>query len=150
MRMLRGCYSRPARASVPRWPIGKGRTPSRPWSTKRCDVGYRRRHPGRAGDRSVWRVRRVDRRAVNPYSRVWRAADAVMALLFTFAALLQVNDPDPVRWFTIYALAGLACELSVLRRLRWAFPALLCVAAVAWASTIAPRVVGRVPFRDMF
>ena len=91
-----------------------------------------------------------DYRAVSAASRAWRAADAVMVLLFTFAALLQLNDPDPVRWFTIYGLAAVACLLSVLRRLRWALPALLCVVALAWAATIAPRVVGRVPFGDMF
>jgi Transmembrane family 220, helix len=73
-----------------------------------------------------------------------------MLLLFTFAALLQLNDPDPVRWFAVYALAAAACLLSLLGRSRWALPALLWAAALAWAATIAPRVVGRVPFGDMF
>ncbi len=73
-----------------------------------------------------------------------------MLLLFALGAAVQVNDPDPIRWFAVYALAAAACLLSLLRRLHWAFPALLGAAALAWAATIAPRVVGRVPFGDMF
>ena len=87
---------------------------------------------------------------MTPGSRGWRAADALMLLLFTLGAVVQVNDPDPARWIAVYALAAVACLLSLLRRLPWAFPGLLCVAALAWAATLAPRVVGRVPFREMF
>jgi transmembrane protein TMEM220 len=87
---------------------------------------------------------------VSPASRGWRVANAVMLLLFTLGAAVQLNDPDPVRWFAIYALAAAACLLSLLRRIHWALPALLCAVALAWAATLAPRVVGRVPFREMF
>jgi hypothetical protein len=89
-------------------------------------------------------------RAVSLDSRAWRVADAVMLLLFTLGAVVQLNDPDPVRWFAVYALAAAACLLSLLRRMFWPFPALLCAAALAWAATLAPRVVGRVPFGEMF
>lgn len=73
-----------------------------------------------------------------------------MLLLFSFGAAVQVNDPDPVRWIAVYALAAAACLLSLLRRLHWTLPALLSAVALAWAATLASRVVGRVPFRDMF
>jgi hypothetical protein len=73
-----------------------------------------------------------------------------MLLLFTFGAAVQVNDPDPARWIAVYALAAAACLLSLLRRLHWPLPALLGAVALAWAATLAPRVVGRVPFREMF
>ena len=73
-----------------------------------------------------------------------------MLLLFTLGAVVQVNDPDPVRWIAVYALAAAACLLSLLRRLHWTLPALLGAAALAWAATLAPRVVGRVPLGDMF
>ena len=89
-------------------------------------------------------------RAVSLDSRGWRVADAVMLLLFTLGAVVQLNDPDPVRWFAVYALAAAACLLSLLRRLPWPLPALLGAAALAWAATLAPRVVGRVPFGEMF
>ena len=73
-----------------------------------------------------------------------------MLLLFTLGAVVQLNDPDPVRWFAVYALAAAACLLSLLRRAPRALPALLGAVALAWAATLAPRVVGRVPFREMF
>ena len=73
-----------------------------------------------------------------------------MLLLFTFGAVVQVNDPDPARWIAVYALAAAACLLSLLRRMHWTLPALLCAVSLVWAATLAPRVVGRVPFREMF
>jgi len=73
-----------------------------------------------------------------------------MLLLFTLGAAVQVNDPDPTRWIAVYALAAAACLLSLLRRVPWTLPALVCALALAWAATLAPRVAGRVPFRDMF
>ena len=87
---------------------------------------------------------------MSPSSRLWRAADAVMLLLFALGAAVQLNDPNPVRWFAVYALAALACLLSVFRRSHWAPPAILGAAALAWAATLAPHVVGRVPVGDMF
>jgi hypothetical protein len=80
----------------------------------------------------------------------WRAADALMLLLFTFGAVVQVNDPDPVQWIAVYALAAGSCLLSLFHRLPSTPPALLCVVALIWAATLAPGVVGRVPFGDMF
>ena len=73
-----------------------------------------------------------------------------MLLLFSLGAAVQVNDPDPIPWLAVYALAAAACLRSLLRRMHWSLPALLCAVALAWALTLAPRVVGRVPFRDMF
>jgi hypothetical protein len=35
-----------------------------------------------------------------------RALAAVMTALFLFAASLQLNDPDPVRWVALYAAAA--------------------------------------------
>lgn len=83
-------------------------------------------------------------------ARIWRIADAMMLVLFAFSAVVQVNDPDPLRWIALYALAGAACGLSLARGRRWWFPATLGVIALGWALTLAPRVAGRVPFGDMF
>jgi lysylphosphatidylglycerol synthetase-like protein (DUF2156 family) len=73
-----------------------------------------------------------------------------MLLLLAFGAVVQLNDPDPARWIAVYALAAAACLLSLMRRLHWALAAILCVCTLAWAATLAPRVIGRVPFGDMF
>lgn len=60
-----------------------------------------------------------------------------MAALFAVAAVVQFNDPDPVRWVAVY---GTACTLSALaagdyRVPSW-IPAVLGAVAFAWAGII--------------
>ena len=61
-----------------------------------------------------------------------------MSLLFAFAAAVQLNDPDPIRWMAMY---GAACALSlgVLFRRRTMPVAALAVlaSAIVWAALIA-------------
>lgn len=83
-------------------------------------------------------------------SRLWLAADLVMLLAFAFSVVVQVNDPDPWLWLTVYGLAALACGLSLARRGHWIFPAGVGALAFGWSLTLATRVIGRVPFADMF
>lgn len=73
-----------------------------------------------------------------------------MLVLFAFSVVVQVNDPDPLRWMALYGLAAVACALSLVARARPWFPALVGVIALGWAATLAPRVLGNVPFSDMF
>jgi hypothetical protein len=73
-----------------------------------------------------------------------------MLLVFAFSTAVQVNDPDPLRWVAVYGLAAVVCLLSLAGRVPWWPPALLCLVALALAATLAPRVLGRVPLRDMF
>ena len=80
----------------------------------------------------------------------FRVVNALMAALFVFAATVQYNDPDPLRWIAIYLAAALACALAVAGRLRWPVPALVALAALAWAATLAPGVLGRVGPGEMF
>ena len=82
--------------------------------------------------------------------RAWRAADALFLLMFVFSVVVQVNDPDPLPWMAIYGAAAVACLLSLIGRLPWWFAVITGVVALAWAVTIAPRVIGQVPFMDMF
>lgn len=79
-----------------------------------------------------------------------RVLTGLMGILFVFAAAVQYNDPDPIRWMAIYGLAALACGLALAGRLpRWA-PVVVGLAALVWAATLAPRVVGRVSLGDLF
>lgn len=73
-----------------------------------------------------------------------------MAALFLFAAAVQYNDPDPLRWMAIYGLAALACVLSLWRRLPRLVPVVVGLGTVAWAGTLAPGVVGRVSVGELF
>jgi hypothetical protein len=79
---------------------------------------------------------------------VWRVADGLFLLLFAFSVVVQVNDPDPLPWIAIYSAAALACLVS--GQLHWIFPAGVGLVALAWAATLAPGVIGTVPFLAMF
>ncbi|MSO22553.1 MAG: hypothetical protein EXQ58_04715 [Acidobacteria bacterium] len=81
---------------------------------------------------------------------LFRLTNWVMIAAFLFSVAVQYNDPDPVRWMLIYGLAGLACNLKVRRRLRWYFPAAVSATAFVWAASIAPRVIGKTTFGEMF
>ena len=82
-------------------------------------------------------------------SSIFRAANGTMAALFAFAAAVQYNDPDPLRWMALYLAAAAACVLAVLHRLpRWV-PLAVGLAALAWAATLAPHVLGRVGWGEM-
>ena len=80
----------------------------------------------------------------------WKIADFVCLLLFTMSVIVQLNDPDPYAWMAIYGAAAGACVLSLRGRLpRW-LPMVVALLAILWATTILPRVLGKVPFLDMF
>lgn len=89
--------------------------------------------------------------AGNTAARVaWKVADVVFLLLFMFSVVVQYNDPDLYVWMVIYGAAAVACLLSLRNRLpRW-LPMVVALVAILWATTILPRVLGKVPFLDMF
>ena len=62
----------------------------------------------------------------------------IFAVLFTISALLQYNDPDPIRWIAIYTVA---CAVSLAMYIkRWVVPAVplaVLVIASVWAMAIA-------------
>ena len=77
-------------------------------------------------------------------------SNGLMAALFIFAAVLQYNDPDPLRWMALYLSAAIACFLRLTGRSAWLAPGLVGLTALVWTGTIAPRVAGRVPFFRLF
>ena len=81
---------------------------------------------------------------------VFKVANCLMIAAFLFSVVVQYNDPDPIRWMLIYGLAALACILKLRQRLRWYFPAAVGATAFGWAASIAPRVIGKTTFGDMF
>jgi glucan phosphoethanolaminetransferase (alkaline phosphatase superfamily) len=82
--------------------------------------------------------------------RVLRVLSGLMAGLFVFAAVVQYNDPDPLRWLAIYLSAATASILYVLGRLRWYIPMLVGLIALAWAATLASSVWGVVRPSQLF
>jgi len=80
----------------------------------------------------------------------FRVANWVMTAAFLFSVAVQYNDPDPIRWMLIYGLAALACVLKLLHRLRWYLPAGVGATAFGWAASLAPDVIGKTTFGEMF
>lgn len=76
-------------------------------------------------------------------TRLGRAANLFLLALFLFALVIQYNDPDPIPWMAVYGMAALACLLAFLGRLWWPPVALLGLAALVWAATLAVKVLGR-------
>src|SRR5687768_7980218 len=68
--------------------------------------------------------------------------DLLVTALFAYAAFVQWNDPDPVRWIAIYMAAALLSLASAAGRpVPWQAPAALGLVALVWAATLAPNVL---------
>jgi hypothetical protein len=73
-----------------------------------------------------------------------------MFLAFAFSVVVQFNDPDPVTWAAVYGAAAYISLLEIWRRNSAWFPGLVSFLTLAWAAMLAPRVIGKVRFMDMF
>lgn len=77
-------------------------------------------------------------------------ANIVMFFVFLAFGAVQYNDPDPYLWVPMYGAAALACWLRWRARPYRVVAAVVGLVAVVWAGIIAPDVIGRVSFSDMF
>lgn len=74
-----------------------------------------------------------------------------MAALFVFAAAVQYNDPDPVRWMALYlAAAGVALMAAMKNVVSPLGPALVGLVALLWAAGIAAGVSSFDAYTRMF
>ncbi len=72
----------------------------------------------------------------------------VFAILFAWAAYVQNNDPDAMRWYAIYGMASLASLLFALQQLRfiWAiflFLFYLVFAIYGWPEKFEGVTIGQ-------
>lgn len=51
----------------------------------------------------------------------FKSLGILMALLFAWAAIVQQNDPDALRWYGIYGLAALASLLFAFNKLKFSW-----------------------------
>lgn len=66
---------------------------------------------------------------------------SVVALLFAYAAFVQLNDPDPIRWLLIYGSIVVVSVVSIFGQVpKLVFAGLACVAGL-WALTLLPGVL---------
>ncbi len=79
-----------------------------------------------------------------------RLLTILCALLFLFGAVVQYNDPDPLRWIVIYLAASVACALAVIGRLPWRFAGAIGMTSLVLAISLAPRAFPNVRILEMF
>lgn len=77
-------------------------------------------------------------------------ASGFMLLLFLFSVAVQWNDPDPIRWMAIYGAAAVGCILHLLGRNYPWYYAIVGLIGLIWAALLAPRVIGKVRFGELF
>jgi hypothetical protein len=63
-----------------------------------------------------------------------RVLDGIFAALFAISALLQYNDPDPVRWAVLYASAAAAAGLAAAGRPREWLTSIVAGACASWMT----------------
>lgn len=73
-----------------------------------------------------------------------------MLIVFVYMVAVQYNDPDAPLWMATYGLAAIACILALRGKLNWGFSALLALATFGWALFLAPQVIGKVSFGELF
>lgn len=80
----------------------------------------------------------------------WRVGNGAMAALFAACAVLQLNDPDPVSWFVVYAAAATSSLLAATRSKAWLLAAPTAAAAVIWAIALRASMTELAPFSTLF
>ena len=65
----------------------------------------------------------------------------IFAVLFTISALLQYNDPDPVRWGLLYASAALAAGCMARGRPQPLLMAAVAGACASWMTFLWDSIV---------
>lgn len=76
----------------------------------------------------------------------FRAASVLFGALFAYAAALQFNDPDPLRWAALYAAAALVSLAAAIRPLPFWIPLGLAALALVWSLTLVPGIVSEASF----
>ena len=83
-------------------------------------------------------------------SKVLTSLNYSMLAVFVLSILVQYNDPDALHWSLIYGAAALNCLFAARCQLHWSMPALVIVVALVAAGTLAPNVIGKASFSDIF
>lgn len=84
-------------------------------------------------------------------SRIARGFFGLMGLLFVYAAVIQLNDPDPILWVGTYGAAALICLFEAAGRpLPLAVVGTLTAVTAGWAIWLATIVFGAGEVRQMF
>ena len=81
---------------------------------------------------------------------VLRVLHGLMAGLFIFAAALQYNDEDILRWMAIYLAAATVCIFAVCNRPKPCCAAVVALIALAWSGLYLIHGAWKVPLPALF
>lgn len=81
---------------------------------------------------------------------LFRILHALLAALFIFAAALQYNDVDIVRWMAMYLAAALVCILDLCNRPKPMLATTVGVIALAWSVLYIVNGAWKVPLPALF
>jgi len=73
----------------------------------------------------------------------------LFTILFLWSAYLQLNDPDPALWITVYLIAALASLLFVFNKLNFLLAAILVICSITGAILNWPESFEGITFNDM-
>lgn len=83
--------------------------------------------------------------------RIGRIVSGIVAALLAFAAVVQVNDPDPVRWIAVYAAGSTVSAVAAAgRRVAPALSGTVSAISLAWAAAIVAGGPARADYMHMF
>jgi len=81
---------------------------------------------------------------------LFRILHALMAALFIFAAALQYNDVDIIRWVAMYLGAALVCILDLINRPKPVLAVVVGIIALAWSVLYIVHGAWKVPLPALF
>lgn len=81
---------------------------------------------------------------------VFSVLNWIMFAAFGMSVIVQYNDPDPLVWMLMYGAAAVATFLRFRGQLHWGISLTVGLIALVWAATLAPHVIGKVGFSEMF
>ena len=70
-----------------------------------------------------------------------RMLSGACALFFAWAAVMQLNDPDPARWFVMYVSAAAVASVYALGRALPRLRRVLGLTDLIWAVAILPELL---------
>jgi hypothetical protein len=80
---------------------------------------------------------------------VSRVLDLLFGGTFIACAVVQFNDPDPVRWIAIYGAALFGCASPPGARWAGALTGIVAVIAGVWALFVVPEAMQVTTFGDL-
>ncbi|MDB4964197.1 MAG: hypothetical protein JWP01_4196 [Myxococcales bacterium] len=84
-----------------------------------------------------------------PVPTWFRVGCGLMAALFGLCVVLQVNDPDPLRWMMIYGMAAVTTALLPANKPVAAIALIVGLIALAWAMYLIQSIWGVVALSDV-